>query len=212
MWLARIDRKIAALKERQAEEERGRRLRPRPPEWLVELGIGSGRRPLQVHTGDCHLAGERRRPVSRDEARRLLATGLTACGHCRPDARLSILELEARRRRARAGRAAPSVLSCRRTPSAVLTDRGVAEGRTGRLPRCDGPARDTAVHPGGSAVLLMCGAPPRRRRPRLVSVRAPGEGQPGPGTRRGSARRVRGAAPARRPARCRGAGGGRAAR
>ncbi|MDF3299063.1 DUF6233 domain-containing protein [Streptomyces tropicalis] len=93
MWLARIDRKIAAVRRRQAEEERGRRSRPRPPEWLVELGIGSGRPPVQVHAGDCFMAGERRRPVGRDEARRLLTTGLKACAHCRPDTRLSLLDL-----------------------------------------------------------------------------------------------------------------------
>ncbi|MEU7057032.1 DUF6233 domain-containing protein [Streptomyces sp. NPDC046197] len=93
MWLSRIDRKIAAIRKRQAEEERGRLQRPRPPEWIVELGIGTGRPPVRVHAGDCYLAGERRRPVSRDEARRLLAGGLASCDHCRPDARLHILDL-----------------------------------------------------------------------------------------------------------------------
>ncbi|MET8898324.1 DUF6233 domain-containing protein [Streptomyces albogriseolus] len=85
MWLQRIDAKIAALTRRQTEEERARRNRPAPPEWIVELGIGERRPPLQVHTGDCHTAGTRHRPVDQGEARRLLATGLTACGHCRPD-------------------------------------------------------------------------------------------------------------------------------
>ncbi|MFC4464558.1 DUF6233 domain-containing protein [Streptomyces xiangluensis] len=76
MWLQRIDRKIATLQRRQAEEERGRRSRPRPPDWIVEHGIGTGRPPVQVRAGDCHMAGSRRRPVDRDEARRLLAAGL----------------------------------------------------------------------------------------------------------------------------------------
>ncbi|MFI9469992.1 DUF6233 domain-containing protein [Streptomyces sp. NPDC052492] len=67
MWLQRIDAKIAALTRRQTEEERGRRNRPAPPEWIIER----------------YMAGTRRRPVDRDEARRLLATGLKACGHCR---------------------------------------------------------------------------------------------------------------------------------
>ncbi|MFJ7018885.1 DUF6233 domain-containing protein [Streptomyces sp. NPDC101117] len=84
---------MAALQLRQAEEESGRRRRPRPPEWIVELGIGADRSPVQVHAGDCHMAGQRRRAVSRDEARRLLATGLEGCGHCRPAARLHIIEL-----------------------------------------------------------------------------------------------------------------------
>ncbi|MDU0299855.1 DUF6233 domain-containing protein [Streptomyces sp. PAL114] len=93
MWLQRIDVKIAALTRRRTEEERGRRNRPASPEWIIELGIGERRPPLQVHAGDCYMAGTRRRPVDRDEARRLLATGLKACGHCRPDSALGITEL-----------------------------------------------------------------------------------------------------------------------
>ncbi|MFC8835825.1 DUF6233 domain-containing protein [Streptomyces griseoincarnatus] len=93
MWLQRIDAKIAALARRQTEEERGRRNRSAPPEWIIELGIGERRPPLQIHTGDCHMAGKRHRPVDRVEARRLLATGLKACGHCRPDSLLGITEL-----------------------------------------------------------------------------------------------------------------------
>ncbi|WP_455752971.1 hypothetical protein [Streptomyces chartreusis] len=45
LWLERIDRKIAALQRRQAEEERGRRTRPERPDWIVELGIGAERTP-----------------------------------------------------------------------------------------------------------------------------------------------------------------------
>ncbi|MEU6337605.1 DUF6233 domain-containing protein [Streptomyces cellulosae] len=59
----------------------------------MELGIGERHPPPQVHTGDCHMAGTRHRPVDHDEARRLLATGLTACGHCRPDSLFGITEL-----------------------------------------------------------------------------------------------------------------------
>ncbi|MEU9272311.1 DUF6233 domain-containing protein [Streptomyces sp. NPDC048251] len=36
------------------------------------------------------MAGKRRRPVGRDEARRLLADGLRPCTHCRPDTQLDI--------------------------------------------------------------------------------------------------------------------------
>lgn len=93
MWLQRIDAKIATLARRQTEEERGRRNQPVSPEWIIELGIGERHPPLQIHTGDCHMAGKRHRPVDRDEARRLLATGLKACGHCRPDNLLGITEL-----------------------------------------------------------------------------------------------------------------------
>ncbi|WP_369276467.1 DUF6233 domain-containing protein [Streptomyces sp. R11] len=92
--MERIDHKIAALQKRQAEQEHGRRSRPRPPEWIVELGIGDGRPPIEVHAGDCHMAGHRRRPVSREEARRLLAAGLRACIHCQHDTRLHILDLD----------------------------------------------------------------------------------------------------------------------
>ena len=81
MWPERINRKIALLEQRQTEEEPGRRNRPRPPGWIVELGIGTGRPPVQLHSGGCHMAGTRRRAVGRDEARRLLVAGLRACSH-----------------------------------------------------------------------------------------------------------------------------------
>ncbi|MEU0119423.1 DUF6233 domain-containing protein [Streptomyces bobili] len=115
MWLVRIDAKIAALQQRQAEAERGRRDRPQPPEWVVELGIGTGRPPLQVHAGDCYMVGKRRRAVGRDEARRLLADGLRACTHCRPDAQLDIIDLP--RRQYPAPILTPSSEGPRRCPS-----------------------------------------------------------------------------------------------
>ncbi|MEU9663530.1 DUF6233 domain-containing protein [Streptomyces chartreusis] len=93
LWVERIDRKIEAVQRQQAEAERGRRARPKSPDWIVELGIGADRAPVQVHAGDCYIAGKRRRAVSRDEARQLLAAGLEACTHCEPDTRLHILGL-----------------------------------------------------------------------------------------------------------------------
>ncbi|WP_234437090.1 DUF6233 domain-containing protein [Streptomyces maremycinicus] len=90
LWLARIDAKITAVQQQQTETEHGRRRRPETPDWTVELGIGTGRPPVQVHAGDCHMAGKRRRPVGRDEARRLLADGMRPCTHCRPDTQLDI--------------------------------------------------------------------------------------------------------------------------
>ncbi|MFF3505602.1 DUF6233 domain-containing protein [Streptomyces sp. NPDC003247] len=93
MWLTRIDTKIAAVQQRQAETDHGRRSRPEPPQWLVELGISTGRPPVQVHAGDCRMTGSRRRPVSHDEARRLPAGGLRACTHCRPETLLDIIDL-----------------------------------------------------------------------------------------------------------------------
>ena len=92
-WLRRIDAKIAAAEQRAREEAHGRRARPAPPQWVAELGIGDGRPPVQVHAGDCYAMGKRRRPVGRDEARRLLAEGLPGCTHCPPDTRLGILGL-----------------------------------------------------------------------------------------------------------------------
>jgi hypothetical protein len=92
MWLARIDNKITELQRREAEREHGRRVRPARPEWIVQLGIGTGRPPVQVHAGDCYAAGNRRRAINRDEARRLLASGLPACPHCQPDIDLRILD------------------------------------------------------------------------------------------------------------------------
>ncbi|MGW2770721.1 DUF6233 domain-containing protein, partial [Streptomyces sp. NPDC001275] len=77
--------------QRQAEQDRGRRAKPRPAEWIVELGIGAGRPPTQVHRGSCYMAGKRHRPISRDEARSLLAAG--TCTHCRPDRDLGIIGL-----------------------------------------------------------------------------------------------------------------------
>jgi hypothetical protein len=79
---------------REAEAEHGRRAGPRPPEWVVEVGIGTGKPAVQVLTGNCHMIGSRRRPVSRDEARRLLADGLRACTHCQPDTQLHIIDLD----------------------------------------------------------------------------------------------------------------------
>ena len=98
MWLERIDRQIAYVQKRQAEEERGRRNRPRPPDWVVELSRATDG-PLQVHDGECGMKGKRHRAVSRDEARRLLTTdAVPACPFCHPDNQLRIIgDLAARR-------------------------------------------------------------------------------------------------------------------
>ncbi|MEU0612700.1 DUF6233 domain-containing protein [Streptomyces griseorubiginosus] len=116
LWLDRIDRKIARLERRKAEEEHGRKRRPPTPEWVVEVGIGTGRPPVQVHAGTCHMIGSRRRPVSRDEARRLLAEGLRACTHCQPDTQLHIIDLAA-------------ASSCQRRPGPVSQSALPACGR-----------------------------------------------------------------------------------
>lgn len=92
LWLDRIDRKIAAVRPRESEAERGRRRRPPEPDWVVELGIGVGHPPMQLHTGGRCAAGKRRQPVGDGEARRLLAEGLRACTHCQPDQHLGFME------------------------------------------------------------------------------------------------------------------------
>ena len=92
MWLARIDNKISDIQRREAECKHGERIRPARPEWIVQLGVGTGRPPVQVHAGDCYAAGNRRRTINRDEARRLLASGLPACPRCQPDIDLHILD------------------------------------------------------------------------------------------------------------------------
>jgi hypothetical protein len=95
MWLERIDDKIAAVRQRRAEEERGRQRLPAPPEWVAAFGIGASREPAEVHTGDCHMTGHRWHAIGREEARRLLSSGVRACSHCQPDVQLHILDLSA---------------------------------------------------------------------------------------------------------------------
>ncbi|WP_413755084.1 DUF6233 domain-containing protein [Streptomyces sp. MMBL 11-3] len=90
MWLERIDAKIAAVRQREVEQARTQQVRPPRPQWIIELGIGAGRAPVEVHCGDCYAIGKRRQAVTRDEARRLLADGVRACSHCTPDTTLEI--------------------------------------------------------------------------------------------------------------------------
>ncbi|MGF1344999.1 DUF6233 domain-containing protein [Streptomyces flavovirens] len=94
-WLAltldQVRERIAAVELREAEVRRGRSARPPVPDWTIELGIGQGRRPLYVHVGGCHLAGDRRYPVSRDAAVRAVTEGVEACSHCRADTELGII-------------------------------------------------------------------------------------------------------------------------
>ncbi|WAL93962.1 DUF6233 domain-containing protein [Streptomyces sp. Je 1-369] len=90
--LARTRKWISDEERREAERARGEQARPPVPDWIVELGIGQGSPPIEVHRGDCHAAGKRRGPVTRDEARRALADGIRACTHCRPDTALGVLD------------------------------------------------------------------------------------------------------------------------
>ncbi|MFE6021641.1 DUF6233 domain-containing protein [Streptomyces sp. NPDC056441] len=58
----------------------------------AEIVVAAWRRPpVEVHAGHCHAAGKRRRTIDRDQARALLADGVRACAHCRPDTDLGVL-------------------------------------------------------------------------------------------------------------------------
>ncbi|MFJ4837148.1 DUF6233 domain-containing protein [Streptomyces sp. NPDC088746] len=89
--LARTRQWIADEEQRQAEIA-ARHAPPPPPDWIVEQGIGVGRRIVAVHQGWCRMSGKRTSPITRDEALRLLAadSGM-ACQQCRPDTELGVL-------------------------------------------------------------------------------------------------------------------------
>jgi hypothetical protein len=90
--LGLIDRWIAQEERREAERRRGEEMRPAPPEWLLEHGLsGPQGRPLYVHTGACWNAGDRSRPVTREQALHALQQ-VPACSHCRPDTALGYLD------------------------------------------------------------------------------------------------------------------------
>lgn len=76
---------IAAVGQREADQRAGEERLPPTPDWIIELGIGQGAPPSEVHVGYCHAAGKRRRVIDRDQARALLADGICACAHCLPD-------------------------------------------------------------------------------------------------------------------------------
>ncbi|MYX14355.1 hypothetical protein GTY67_13210 [Streptomyces sp. SID8374] len=93
MWLVRIDQAIQQAEEKQrAEELKAQREAAATPDWVVELGIGQGAPAVDVHIGGCHMAGKRRKAISRDEAVQLISQGVNACTHCRPDTELGLLE------------------------------------------------------------------------------------------------------------------------
>lgn len=83
---------ITAAERREQERLRGEEHRPPVPDWTLETGIGNGHAPVYVHVGGCHMAGKRQRPVARDQALRALVDGVEACGHCRPDTELGVLD------------------------------------------------------------------------------------------------------------------------
>ncbi|MEV5524580.1 DUF6233 domain-containing protein [Streptomyces pseudogriseolus] len=74
------------------ERRRGLKACPAPPEWLLEQGLNRDSAPVQVHVGGCWNAGKRVRGIGRDDALRALTDGVKACGACRPDSELGLLD------------------------------------------------------------------------------------------------------------------------
>lgn len=90
--LARTRRWIADAERREAERLRGEQARPPAPDWLIELGIDSGRATVYVHVGGCHMAKNSTRAITEEQARRALWDQVPACTHCKPDAELGVLD------------------------------------------------------------------------------------------------------------------------
>ncbi|MFD8919479.1 DUF6233 domain-containing protein [Streptomyces sp. NPDC059569] len=95
MVVRELDTAIAARERQAAADEEAARnreaRRPPPPDWTVSRGIDARRSPVAVHIGGCHMRGKHVQAVSRDDAVRLLADGVEACAHCRPDTALGLL-------------------------------------------------------------------------------------------------------------------------
>ncbi|MFI0233794.1 DUF6233 domain-containing protein [Streptomyces sp. NPDC017086] len=91
--LALVDRWIADEEQRQAERRRGQARRPEPAEWLIQYGLNRSNVDA-VHTGACWAAARsgRCRPATRQQAIDALLQHVPACGHCRPDTALGLLE------------------------------------------------------------------------------------------------------------------------
>ncbi|MFD6471554.1 DUF6233 domain-containing protein [Streptomyces goshikiensis] len=88
--LGRAEQALAAAEEREAAVRQ--QPAPEPPAWLVERGRGAGRPPVRVHAGDCWDTGKHCAPAGAEQLRRLLAEGVPACIHCRPDTALGVLD------------------------------------------------------------------------------------------------------------------------
>ncbi|MFD9764708.1 DUF6233 domain-containing protein [[Kitasatospora] papulosa] len=89
--LSRIRERITTLERSELERQRGEKARPPAPDWVLEHGIGVGAPPMEVHVGGCYAAGDRVRPLTREQALTALTDGVDACTHCRPDTALGLL-------------------------------------------------------------------------------------------------------------------------
>ncbi|MFE3995019.1 DUF6233 domain-containing protein [Streptomyces goshikiensis] len=86
--LGRIREDLARLEVEEAALQ-ARRPAPPPADWVIEtIRTGRGPQPFRVHRGDCPQG--KGRPVSRDEARRLLAGGTESCPFCGPAVELQV--------------------------------------------------------------------------------------------------------------------------
>ncbi|NXY93483.1 hypothetical protein HYE82_03480 [Streptomyces sp. BR123] len=83
-WIADEEQRLAIVEARQPSAP--------SPDWLIEQGIGVGRRPVRVHVGGCWDASKRCHPATVDQARQALVGGVEACPHCRPDTELGVLD------------------------------------------------------------------------------------------------------------------------
>lgn len=91
IWVGHVRAAITAAEQQEAERRQGEARRPPTPDWVLELGIGVGAPPAEVHVGGCYATGKRRREISREQALTALNEGVRACVHCRPDTELGVL-------------------------------------------------------------------------------------------------------------------------
>ncbi len=89
--LSRTEKALAAAEEQEALAA-SRRPPKEPPAWLIERGIGTGRPVVRLHAGSCWDTSKRCTPATAEQIRALLAEGIPACPHCRPDTALGVLE------------------------------------------------------------------------------------------------------------------------
>jgi hypothetical protein len=90
--LARTRTWIVDEERREAERIRGEQARPPAPDWVIEHGL-NGSAAVYVHVGGCHMAGNRSKVATREQAwRALTAENVAGCPHCCADTALGVLE------------------------------------------------------------------------------------------------------------------------
>ncbi|MER5183680.1 DUF6233 domain-containing protein [Streptomyces sp. NPDC002896] len=88
--LERTRRWIAQEERRLAEVRRQEQARPPTAEWVLQESLGA--QPVAVHVGGCHMAGERIRGITREQALHARVEGVDGCGYCGVDAELGYLD------------------------------------------------------------------------------------------------------------------------